>query len=209
MVSRILVSAPAPIPITLPQSWKLGAFNRKTLGRTSKNQLRNYSKFSRSSCPPKPDAKKCPQPIEDVCEPPNEKSGKRETGPEVTPCSPECRKGTPNLPPRGCLPWEKGAELCPEKEPTRKLISATCEHLCQPYVGQGIIDKLKVSACEYRRFEKCFIKEKDASQCLELGPNIALSRKIYPMAHAEQKKYLPGCPIKSHHFVRPKTEPEC
>uniref|UniRef100_A0AAR5PPU8 Domain of unknown function DB domain-containing protein n=1 Tax=Dendroctonus ponderosae TaxID=77166 RepID=A0AAR5PPU8_DENPD len=202
MVSRILVSAPAPILITLPQSWKLGAFNRKTLGRTSKNQLR-------SSCPPKPDAKKCPQPIQDVCEPPNEKSGKRETGPEVTPCSPECRKGTPNLPPRGCLPWEKGAELCPEKEPTRKLISATCEHLCQPYVGQGIIDKLKVSACEYRRFEKCFIKEKDASQCLELGPNIALSRKIYPMAHAEQKKYLPGCPIKSHHFVRPKTEPEC
>lgn len=60
----------------------------------------------------------------------------------------------------------------------RQLQSPTCEHLCEPYAGQGFIDKFKVSACEYRRFEKCFEAKKDPRKCVGLAPKLGFSNKV-------------------------------
>lgn len=61
----------------------------------------------------------------------------------------------------------------------RQLQSPTCEHLCEPYAGQGFIDKFKVSACEYRRFEKCLEAKKDPRKCVGLAPKLGFSDKVF------------------------------
>lgn len=73
---------------------------------------------SRNSCPSSK-SKRCSIQTKDVCELQHKQpSGGREKGQrELQPCEPDCRKGKPVLPPRCCLPWEKGVELCPTKGP--------------------------------------------------------------------------------------------
>ncbi|XP_050310364.1 uncharacterized protein LOC126746250 [Anthonomus grandis grandis] len=188
-------------------SWKLGVYNRRISGRVSKNQCRNFSKQSKA---PPPVLVECKLPDPNDCKPPEDVSlGRKNKQPETIPCYPECRKGTAHLPVRGCLPWERGVELCPGKQPARKLESETCEHLCEPYAGQGFINRFRASKCELRRFQKCLAKTGDPAKCMDLAPVLGLSRKVYPMMHAMQKKGIPGGAVTLSHFPhmsKPKSD---
>ncbi|KAF7288012.1 uncharacterized protein LOC143190720 [Rhynchophorus ferrugineus] len=187
--------------------WKPGASSVKNLEKVTKSPLRH---FGQNSCSKKPKPPRCSFPKKDECSDPKKQPDEgRLTGQaELAFCQKDCRIGTPNLPPRACLPWERASEMCPEKATAKILHSQCCEHTCEPYIGQGIIDKMKMSVCEYRRFRKCYLKHGNAEKCMNEVTTL-YTQKTYPMMHALCKKYLPGCPKKSPKLVMQRSKSEC
>ncbi|XP_030749299.1 uncharacterized protein LOC115877301 [Sitophilus oryzae] len=164
-----------------PQFLRHGAISGGTLEKESMNHSRNFSKdncrvIGSEDCP--------------IKSPPPDRT---KTGKESIPCVPDCRGGIPNLPARACLPWEKISEACPNQPPPRIIQSRCCEHICEPYVGQGIVDRLKMSVCEYRRFQKCFMKHGNAEKCMghkltfEFANKIQLKGELPPLIEGKAK----------------------
>nr|CAH7744400.1 unnamed protein product [Callosobruchus chinensis] len=104
---------------------------------------------------------------------------------------------------RGKLPWETFDDQV-EECLNRKVPPWDCPDCIPPEVK----DRITMNRCQQRRFEKCMKKKKNRDECMELM-EAKITEKEYPMIHAVQKKYLPGCPMAGWNRLNNQPPSEC